>query len=60
MIAKEIEGSITNTYLNKIRFHRGEYECTEAGIIIRNGGNTMLYLLLKSNNPATRIGISNL
>ena len=60
MIAKAIEGSIKNTYLKKIMFHQGEFELAVAGGIIRKCGHTILYLLLKSINPATRIGVSKL
>ena len=37
MIAKEIEGSITNEYLNKLRLNTTE-ECSRA----RNGDTTLL------------------
>ena len=60
MIAKAIEGSMTNTSLKKLRLHRGEYEYPDAGIIIRNDRPTMLYLIFKGINTATRIGVSNL
>ena len=58
--SKEIQGSITKTSLKKLRLHRGVYECTYTGGIISNYVPTMLYLLLKIINPATRIGVSNL
>ena len=60
MISKEIEGSIKNTPLKKLRLHRREYEWSDAGGTIRNDGPTMSYLLFKSTNPSTRICISNL
>ena len=60
MIAKAIEGSIKNTSLKKIRLHRGEYEWANAGGIMINYGPTILYLLFKSTNQATRIGVSNI
>ena len=60
MISKGIEGSITKTYLKKLRFHCGEYEWAEAGGIISNYVPTMLYLIFKSINPAIRIGVLNL
>ena len=42
MIAKAIEGSITNTYIKKLKFHIGSYECADAGGIIGNDGPTMI------------------
>ena len=60
MISKEIDGSNTNNSLKKIRLHRGKYEWADAGVLIRNYGPTMLYLLLKTSNLDTRIGVSNL
>ena len=49
MIDSEIKGSITKTSLKKLRLHHGEYSRTDAGGIIRNGGPTMLYLVLNSS-----------
>ena len=60
MIAKAIEVSIPNTYITKIRLHRGAYEWKYSGVIIRNDGLTMLYRLVKIIKPDTRIGVSNL
>ena len=60
MIAKKIEVSIINTSLKKPRIHWREYEWEYSEGIIRNNIPTMLYLLLKSNSPDTRIGVSNL
>ena len=36
MIAKEIEGSIINNYLKKLKFYQGEYEWVDAQGFIRN------------------------
>ena len=44
----------------KIRLHHKEYECTDAGVLIRNYGTIFIYLILKIINPATSIGVSNL
>ena len=60
IIANAMEGSITKTYLQKIRLYREEYEWADAEGFISNYGPTMLYLLFKIINPATIIGISNL
>ena len=60
MIDKVIEGSVTKTPLNKLSINLGEYELSDTGVIIRNYGPTMIYLLFKIINPATRIGVSNL
>ena len=60
MISKAIEGSITKIYLKKIILHRREYEWANSGGVIRNDGPTMLYLLFKIMNPATRIDFLNL
>ena len=60
MIAKLIEVSITNTSFKKIRIHQKEYEWSEARSLISNYGPTMIYILFKSINPNTRIGISTL
>ena len=42
MIDKEIEGSITKTYLKKLRIHRGVYEWEDAGGLISNYGSNIL------------------
>ena len=60
MIAKEIEGSITKTYQKKLRLHHREHSWIDNGGLIRNDVPTMLYLILKSTNPDTIIGVSNL
>ena len=60
MISKAIESSITKTSLNKLRLHQREYKWAETGGLTRNDGPTMLYLLLKIINLATRIVVSNL
>ena len=60
IIAKEVKGSIKNTYLSKLRIHCREYEWTYYGGIIRNDGTTMLYLIFKIINPATGIIVLNL
>ena len=60
MIAKEIVGSSTNTSLKKLRIRQGGYKWADARCIINNHGRTMLYLLFKGINLATRIGDSNL
>ena len=60
IIHKAILGSITKNYVKKHRLHRGEYECSDAGDMIRIYAHTILHLLFKSINPATRIGVSNL
>ena len=59
MIAKEIKVSITNTYLKNIRLHRGKHEWADTGGLISNDGHTMLYVLFKTINPATRIDVGN-
>ena len=55
-----LKGSITLTSLQKHRLHLEEHECIDAGGLIRNGGPIMIYLLFKSINPSTSIGLSNL
>ena len=60
MISKAIEIPITNTAIKKLKLHRGGYEWSEAGGITRNDGPTIFYLLFKSINLDTRIGVSNL
>ena len=60
MTAKANEGSIKNAYINKLRLHRFEYYWADTGGVIRNYEPTMLYLLFKIINPATRIIVSNL
>ena len=60
MITKAINGSIINTYIKKIKVHWGEYELSDNGGIIRNNGPTMIYLLFKSINRDTRIGVYDL
>ena len=42
MIAKSIEGSITNIYIKKLKFHIGKYEWADVGGIIGNDGPTMI------------------
>ena len=32
MIDKAIEGSIIKTYIKTLRLHRGDYECSDAGV----------------------------
>ena len=44
----------------KLRLHHGVYAWTDTGGIIRNDVPTMIYLELKSINPVTSIGVSNL
>ena len=60
MIAEEIDGSITKTSLKKLRLHHGVYEWKYSGSNINNYVPTMLYLILKSVNSSTKIGVSNL
>ena len=60
MIAKAIEGSITKTYLKKLRLHIREYEWIDSVSIISNYGSAMIYLIFKIIKPGTRIGVSNL
>ena len=60
IINKEIEGSITKTSLKNIRILRKGYKWEDSGVIKKRYGTTMLYLLFKSINLATRIGVSNL
>ena len=36
---------MTKKYLKKVRLHRGVYEWTDAGGIIKNDGPTMIYLI---------------
>ena len=50
----------TKTSLKKLRLHPGLYECTDAGGLVRNYVPTIIYLIFKSINPDTRIGLSNL
>ena len=60
MIAKEIDGSITKTFIKKLRLQRREYENKYSGGIISNDGTNMLHLLLKIINTSTRINVPNL
>ena len=60
MIFKAIKGSIKNTYIRKLRLHCTKYEWRYDEWIIRNDGTTMIYLIFKRINPATRIFFSNL
>ena len=60
MITKAIEGSITKTYIRKLRISCREYECKDYGGIIGNDGPTILYLIFKRINPDKMIGVSNL
>ena len=60
MISKEIAGSSTNTSLKKLSIRQGGYKWADARCIINNHVHTMLYLLFKGINLATRIGDSNL
>ena len=60
IIAKEIECSIKKTPIKKPRLNHGVYECTYNGGIISNYWTTIIYLILKSINQATRIGASNI
>ena len=60
MIAKEIQGSIKNTYLEKLSLHRGVYEWVDTGGIIKNDVTRMLNLIFKSMNSDTRTYVSNL
>ena len=60
MISKTTGGSIEEKYLKKLTLHRGEYEWSDFGVIIRNDGPTMIYQIFRSINPAKRIGVSNI
>ena len=60
MISIGIEGSVTNISHKKLRLHIWKYECTDAGVQIRNYEPTMIYLLFNIIKPATKIGVSNL
>ena len=60
MTSKSIEGSITKTYINKLRLHCGVYELINYEGIISNDGPNLFYPILKIINPAARFGISNL
>ena len=60
MISKAIYGSVKKTSLKKIRLHKGEYDWDDAWVLVMNYGPTMLYLILKFINPASRIGVPNL
>ena len=60
MIAKARDIPITRTYIKKLRLHLGQYEWSDDGGIIRNDVHTILYLLFKSINPDTNIGVSTL
>ena len=60
MTSKSIERSITKTFIKKLRLHPGVYEWAESRGITRNYGPTIIYLLLKIINLATRIDVSNL
>ena len=60
MISKEIECLITKNSLKNLRLHKKKYKQKDSGGSIRSDETTMIYLLCKSTNPATRIGVSNL
>ena len=60
MTAKKIDVSITKTSFKKLRLHHMEYKWTDAGGLKSNDGPTMFYLILKSINPDTRIGVLSL
>ena len=60
MISKAIEGSIKNISLKTLIFHQGYYNWDDYEVIIRNDGPTMLCLLFKLTNLATRNGVFNL
>ena len=45
---------------DKLSIHRKGCEWIDAWGLIRNDGPNNIYLLFKSTNPATRIGVSNL
>ena len=60
MIGKEIDGSTTKTSIKTVRPHRGVFEWTYNEGLITNDGTTIIYLIFKSINPATSIGVSNL
>ena len=55
MIAKEIKGSIKNTYIEKLRLHCRKYQWTYDWGIIMNDVTTMLYHMFKTINPDTGI-----
>ena len=52
--------SITTKFLKKIRINQMEYKWADTRCIKRYDGPEMLYLLLRSTNSDTRIGVSNL
>ena len=60
IISKAIGGSIKNTSLNKPRILCNGYDWLGVGGLIRTVGPTIIYLLFKGTNPATRIGVSNI
>ena len=60
VIYKPIDVSMTNTSVKKLRLHQREYEWADYGGLINNDVPAIIYLLLKSINPETRIGIPNL
>ena len=60
MISKKIESLIAIISLKKLMLHIGGYEWAESAVLIRNNELNILCLLFKSNNSATRIGVSNL
>ena len=47
MIHKEIEGSITNNSINKLRLHQREYECDDNWGFVSNYEPTIIYIILK-------------
>ena len=54
-ISKEIEGSITKI----AQIHQNEYEWEDYVSHIRSDVSTIIYILLKIINTATKIGVSN-
>ena len=60
MIDKAIDGSIKKYLFKKLMLPQGECKWDDTGGILRNDIPTMIQLLLKIINTATRIGVSNL
>ena len=60
MIHKEIVVSSTKTSLNTSQLIHNDYDWNDSGVIINNDATTIIYLLFKSINTTTSIGVSNL
>ena len=56
-VYKEIEGSILNTSLKKLRINCNDYEWGDPEGLISNDLPTMTYLLLTRINPVNSVGV---